>query len=364
MIQFRTVEASALIAGILLIAIVLWDAFETIILSRRVSRKLRLTRLFYWLTWRPWRALGLRMRPGNPRENYLSVYGPLSLILLLVLWAVGLIFGFALIDWGERARLAAPTGTTGFSADLYMSGTTFFTLGYGDVTPLTAVGRVLAVIEAGTGFGFLALVIGYLPTLSQAFSRREVNIALLDARAGSPPTAAELLRRHAGDPAALGQLLAEWERWSAQLLESHVSFPVLAYYRSQHDNQSWVAGLTTILDTCSLVIAAMHGPVVGSARLTFAMARHAIVDLARIFSPQPRALETDRLAPPELARLCEALTSAGIPMRESEETDRRLAELRAMYEPYATGLSSHLIMPLPSWVPPAGAPADNWQRTA
>jgi hypothetical protein len=360
----RAVSTWAVVGGILLIAITLWDAFETIILSRRVSRKLRLSRLFYWLTWSPWRALALRMRSGNPRENYLSVYGPLSLILLLVLWAVGLIFAFALLDWGFEARLAAPLGTAGFSADLYMSGTTFFTLGYGDVTPLSAIGRVLAIVESGTGFGFLALVIGYLPTLSQAFSRREANIALLDARAGSPPSAAELLRRHAGDPAALGQLLAEWERWSAELLESHVSFPVLAYYRSQHDNQSWVAGLTTILDTCSLVIAAMHGPVVGSARLTFAMARHAIVDLARIFSPRPRALEMDRLAPPEFARLREALTSAGIPIREGEETDHRLAELRAMYEPYATGLSSHLIMPLPSWVPPAGAPADNWQRTA
>ena len=354
----------AVIGGIFLIAITLWDAFETIILSRRVSRKLRLTRLFYWLTWRPWRALALRMRPGNPRENYLSVYGPLSLIVLLVLWAVALVFAFALMDWGLGVRLSAPPGTAGFSADLYMSGVTFFTLGYGDVTPLTATGRVLSVIEAGTGFGFLAVVIGYLPTLSQAFSRREANIALLDARAGSPPSAAELLRRHAEDSDALGDLLAEWERWSAELLESHVSFPVLAYYRSQHDNQSWVAGLTTILDTCSLVIAAMHGPVVGAARLTFAMARHAIVDLARIFSPRPQPLETDRLPPPELARLREALTSAQIPIREGEETDGRLAELRAMYEPYAMALSRHLIMPLPSWVPPAGAPADNWQRTA
>ena len=357
-------KAPAVIAGILLIAIVLWDAFETIILSRRVSRKLRLTRLFYWLTWRPWRAVALRMRPGNPRENYLSIYGPLSLIVLLVLWAVSLIVAFALLQWGLETRLAAPPDTAGFFADLYLSGGTFFTLGYGDVTPLTTPGRVLAVAESGTGFGFLALVIGYLPTLSQAFSRRESNIALLDARAGSPPSAAELLRRHAEDPTALGQLLLEWERWSAELLESHVSFPVLAYYRSQHDNQSWVAGLTTILDTCSLVIAAMHGPVVGSARLTFAMARHAIVDLARIFSPRPRPLETDRLAPPEHARLREALTSARIPIGEGEETDRRLAELRAMYEPYAMALSSHLIMPLPSWVPPAGAPADNWQRTA
>jgi hypothetical protein len=358
------VSTWAVTGGIFLIAITLWDAFETIILSRRVSRKLRLTRLFYWLTWRPWRALGLRMRPGNPRENYLSIYGPLSLIVLLVLWAVALIFAFALMDWGLGVRLAAPPATSGFSAVLYMSGVTFFTLGYGDVTPLNAAGRVLSVIEAGTGFGFLAVVIGYLPTLSQAFSRREVNIALLDARAGSPPSASELLRRHGADSAALGSLLLEWERWSAELLESHVSFPVLAYYRSQHDNQSWVAGLTTILDTCSLVIAAMHGPVVGSARLTFAMARHAIVDLARIFSPRPRPLETDRLAPPELARLREVLSSAQIRIRQGEEPDRRLAELRAMYEPYANALSRHLIMPLPSWIPPAGAPADNWQRTA
>ena len=151
-IQLRAVGTWAVVGGILLIAVTLWDAFETIILSRRVSRKLRLSRLFYWLTWSPWRALALRMRPGNPRENYLSVYGPLSLILLLVLWAVGLIFAFALLDWGLGARLSAPQGTTGFSADLYMSGTTFFTLGYGDMTPAAPAGRALAVIEAGLGF--------------------------------------------------------------------------------------------------------------------------------------------------------------------------------------------------------------------
>src|SRR6266508_2722236 len=283
----RPVSAWAIVGGVLLIAITLWDAFETIILSRRVSRKLRLTRLFYWLTWRPWRALALRMRPGNPRENYLSVYGPISLILLLVLWAVALIFAFALIDWGLEVRLAGPPGTAGFSADLYMSGSTFFTLGYGDVTPLTAAGRVLSVIEAGTGFGFLALVIGYLPTLSQAFSRREVNIALLDARAGSPPTATELVRRHAEDPDALGQLLSEWERWSAELLESHVSFPVLAYYRSQHDNQSWVAGLTTILDACALAVARIEEGPERTARLTFAMASHAVKDLCAVFHLTP-----------------------------------------------------------------------------
>lgn len=361
MIQSQFVRTAAVAGGILLTAIVLWDAFETIILSRRVSRKLRLTRLFYRITWGPWRAFAATMRPGNSRENYLAVFGPLSLIFLLVTWGAGLVLAFALVQFGIGTRLAAGAETSGFFAYLYLSGSTFFTLGYGDVTPLTTPGRVVSVVESGTGFAFLALVIGYLPTLSQAYSKREVNVTLLDARAGSPPTAAELLRRHAAESTELVELLSEWERWSAELLESHVSFPVLGYFRSQHDNQSWVAGLTTILDTCALVIAGMEGAAVASARLTFAMARHAVVDLAMIFSPRTAPGTTRRLAAVDLVLLRERLDGDGITLRAGEETDARLEELCAMYEPYAEALSRHLLMPLPAWMPPAGAP-DNWQR--
>src|SRR5947209_17019248 len=231
----------AVALAVLLIAVILWDAFETIILSRRVSRKFRLTRAFYRLLWTPWRAAARRVPAGNRRENVLMVFGPLSLILLLVTWAVGLVFSFGLLHWSLGSQLSGPLGLTGFREDLYMSGTTFFTLGLGDVTPRTPLARGLTVLESGMGFAFLALVIGYLPMISQAFSRREVNISMLDARAGSPSTAAQLLRRHSEDEEDLRELLRAWERWSAELLESHVSFPVLSYFRSQHDNQSWVA---------------------------------------------------------------------------------------------------------------------------
>ena len=356
-------RASAVVAGILLIALVLWDAFETIILSRRVSRKFRLARIFYRMTWTPWRALGLRMRPGNPRENYLGIYGPLSLIFLLATWALALIFGFALRSWGLGSAIAAPVGLDGFFAHFYMSGSTFFTLGFGDVTPLTRSGRFFSVIESGTGLAFLAMVISYLPILSQAFSRREANIALLDARAGSPPSAAELLRRHAGDNDSLADLLAEWERWSAEVLESHISFPVLAYYRSQHDNQSWVSALTTILDTCSLVIVGMEGRVAGAAKVTFAMARHAVVDLAQIFSPRKVDIGGNRLHAMELARLKERLAESNLEILPTRQSEERLAELRSMYERHAEALSRYLLMPLPAWTPPSGAP-DNWQTMA
>src|ERR1051325_3468434 len=210
-------HALAAVLGILLILVILWDAFETMVLSRRVSQRFRITRYFYRLLWTPWRAAAMRVAPGKRRENVLTIFGPLSLILLFAFWALGLVVSFGFLHWGLGTQLAGPTGLTGLGEDLYMSGTTFFTLGLGDVTPRTALARALPVLESGLGFGFLALVIGYLPLISQAFSRREVNISMLDARAGSPPTAALLLRRHCkGGSDELRALLHEWDRWSAE----------------------------------------------------------------------------------------------------------------------------------------------------
>src|SRR5436853_4610965 len=267
-----------------LVLVILWDAFQTIILARRVARTLRPTRAFYRLLWTPWRAAVTLLPRGNRRENVLMVFGPFSLLLLIALWALGLIVSFALLHWGLGSQLTGPDARSGFGVDLYMSGTTFFTLGLGDVTPRTSLARGLTVLEAGMGFAFLALVIGYVPLISQAFSRREVSISMLDARAGSPPTAGQLLRRHFRDASEdLRELLRDWERWSAELLESHVSFPVLSYFRSQHDNQSWIGALTTILDVCALALTRLEDAPIPTARLTFAMARHAVVDLCAIF---------------------------------------------------------------------------------
>jgi hypothetical protein len=248
---------------------------------------------------------------------------------------------------------------------MYMSGVTFFTLGFGDVTPAASLGREVTVIEAGLGFGFLAVVIGYLPVLYQSFSRREVNISLLDARAGTPPSAAELLRRHSEgeDMKELGQLLGDWELWAAELMESHLSYPVLCWFRSQHDNQSWLASLTTVLDACALVIVGVDGASSRQAQLTFAMARHAVVDLSQIFNASPEAPKVDRFPPVEMARLRAVLSAASIPLRDGAEADQKLAELRRMYEPYVNSLSNYLMMPLPPWIL-SSTVADNWRTSA
>jgi hypothetical protein len=352
------------ILGVFLIAVIMWDAFEVIVLPRRVTRRLRLTRLFYRATWLTWLAAVRRLAAGKRRETYLSFYGPLSLILLLTVWATGMIVGFAMLQAAFGSALNVAEGSPTFATDVYLSGTTFFTLGLGDVTPRTPPARLVTVIEAGTGFGFLALVIGYLPVIYSAFSRREVSTVLLDARAGSPPSAAELLRRSSlALHEDLDELLHDWEHWAAELLESHISYPVLCYYRSQHSNQSWLAALTTILDTCALVMAGIDGIPTRQAQLTFAMARHVIADLAQIFYTPPHALGKDRLPPAHLTRLREVLATAGVRLQGGLAADQRLSELRRMYEPYASALAEYLRMPLPAWMP-ASPGFDSWQTSA
>lgn len=352
-------------AGIIIILIVLWDAFEAIVLPRRVTRRVRLTSVFYRTTWTPWHWIALSIKKGKQREKLLGFFGPLSLLMLLTVWAVGLVLAFGLIHWSISAGFTSnhPLNSLGYS--LYFSGSTFFTLGLGDVTPTTAGGRFVTVLESGIGIGFLALVIGYLPVLYQAFSRREVNISLLDARAGTPPTATELLRRHheAGNMQALEQLLGDWEKWSADLMESHLSYPVLCYFRSQHDNQSWVAALTTILDACALVMVGVDGAPTFQAQLTFKMARHAVVDLSQTFNISPQPPKEDRLDERELRRMRASLADAGMTLHDGVDADENLIALRRMYEPYVNALAEQLLMPLPPWMQ-KGKAVDNWQTSA
>ena len=355
----------ACVAGIVCLWIVLLDAFQTIILPRRATGRFRLTRLFYIATWRPWAFFGRRIRHERKRETVFSYYGPLSLILLLVVWAGVMVIGFGLIYFALGSPFKDVAEQSSFRSDLYVSGTTIFTLGLGDVTPLSAPARVLTILEAGTGLGFLAMVMGYFPVLYSAFSRREVSISLLDARAGSPPTAAELLRRHSyqGADESLSVLLLEWERWSAELLESHLSYPLLCYFRSQHNNQSWLSALTAILDASALLISGIRGREARQAQLTFAMARHALVDLAQIFSLKPINDAPDRLPPERYQQLYDLLCQSGVSVCRDNLSSERLHEMRALYEGYAEALSCYLFMPLPQWI--AEHPhKDNWMTVA
>ncbi|TMD86289.1 MAG: two pore domain potassium channel family protein [Chloroflexi bacterium] len=354
-----------IIVSVLFIFTILQDGFETVVLPRRVTRRFRLSRLFYMTTWVLWSSVARKMRSGNRRDLYLSYFGPLSLLLLLVFWAAVLVLAFALLQWGLTSALQAPEKHATFGTYLYMSGTTFVTLGFGDVIPLFWLGRFLAVAEAGIGFLFLALIIGYVPIIYQAFSRREVEISLLDARAGSPPSATELLRRHYRNQQVeeLVRYLCEWERWCAELLESHLSYPVLTYYRSQHERQSWLAALTTILDTSSLFIVGFEGITAPTVRFTFAIARHAAVDLAQVYGIPPLNPKRNRLSPADFEQMRAALSEVGLQLRLGADAEQRLREIRRMYEPFINALADHLLLNLPPWII-ASRTVDDWQTSA
>jgi hypothetical protein len=356
-----------IVFGVAIIWIVLLDAFETVVLPRRVLRNFRLTAYFYRRTWVPWRWIAGYIKKPSRQQNFLGYFGPLSLILLLGVWAAGLILGFALIQYGTGGQEHLGQERINFGKMLYHSGETFFTLGYGDIVPTSGWARALSVIEAGTGFGFLALVIGYIPVIYSSFSRREIQISMLDARAGSPPSALEFLVRLAGrtdgpgmDQLVIDEVLRDWERWSAELLEAQISYPVLAYFRSQHSNESWLAALTTMLDVTSLVLTGIEGVHPGQAKLTFAMARHAAVDLAQVVNAHYDPESPDRLIGSELEQLREMMMAAGLPLRSDEYARDKLAKLRSMYEPYVHSLARNLMLTLPAWKHPEKL-RDNWQ---
>jgi hypothetical protein len=351
------------IFGIALVLLMLSECFETILQPRRVMHRFRFARLFYRLSWIAWGSAARWFSPGRRRSAYLASFGPLSLLTLFALWVIGLNIGFALVHWSLRTAMHAHGEPMTFFNYLYFSGTSFFTVGYGDFTPVSSAGRALAVIEAGLGFAFLAVIISYLPVLYQAFSRRELMISLLDARAGSPPSATQLIVRlaRAAELDSIDEFLKQCEQWAAELLESHLSFPVLSYYRSQHDNQSWLAALTTMLDTCSLLMTSCREQPSYQAQITFAIARHAAVDLCLVMNVEP-VEPAPRLSASDWQRLREQFDPIGLSCDGA--TESRLAELRGMYEPFVNGLARRLQFIVPPIVPAELVVVDNWQRSA
>lgn len=354
----------AITLGSVAILLVLWDAFETIVVPKTVQRRLRVSTIYSNLIWKLWHSLIDRMREGGFRQALLVSFGPSALIFLFAVWAGVLVMAFGAVHWGIGALgESAPLGDY-----LYYSGVTFFTLGFGDLTPLTPSDKFVAVLEAGTGFGFLAVVIAFIPILYQAFQRRERLIVLMDSRAGSEPTAGELIRRHveAGALPALTSFLKEAENWAAEQLENYLSYPILAYYRSQHDNQSWLKTSTAIMDACALLLSGTpdielwQRELRFQARSTFAMLRHVIVDLAYVLGDPPADYAPGRMGTLDREQLGELMAKIG---GDQDLCVEKLDSMRGQYEPYLVGLARDLHFTLPAWVALPGA-EDNWQLSA
>lgn len=331
------------------------DALNTLVLARRTRHVFRIARFYYQVTWRPFAAVARNIQSPLRRESFLGVYGPVSLLLLIALWGIGLVLAFGLLQWS--AGMKSPRFTPTFAHDLYLSSRALVTLNDGD--PENGASQVLSVCEGGLGLAFLGMVVGYLPILYQSFARREMAISLLDARAGSPPSAGGLLRSTPFEPERVIQQLEKWEAWMAHLLESQISFPMLGYFRSQHPNQSWLTALVAIVDYAVLIGITSKGSLRLQAGLTAAMGRHVLSDVVVIFGLEQACGQTPS---PRLGERIEQLRH-GLGERPEMFDVKALSaallnEQIGGYEPQAAAVSTYFLMSLPAAVPDRAVRSD------
>jgi hypothetical protein len=336
------------VAGCLLVALVLVDAFNTLVLARRTRHVFRIARVYYQATWRPFSALTRKIQSPLTRESVLGIYGPMSLLLLIVLWGVGLVFSFAFLEWSVGMK--TPSLTPTFTHDLYLSSRALVTLSDGD--PENAASQFLSVCEGGLGLAFLGLVVGYLPILYQSFATRELVISLLDARAGSPPSAGGLLASTPFETDGVIQNLERWESWMAQILENQISFPMLGYFRSQHSNQAWLTALVAFVDYATIISIVSQGSLRLQAEMTAAMGRHVLSDVVVIFGREHSCERKPSCRLSGHADQFRGLLLARPGMFDVNRlSDEIITEKSTEYEPEAAALSFYFLMSLPGAVP-------------
>lgn len=351
----------ALLLGAALVLATLIDAFEVVLLPRPVRRQVRLNRYFFQSTWFVWARCAGFWPKGRRREDFIGVYGPLSMVMLFVLWGASLILGFGLMQWALQ-RFVPDAGSDALVSQIIVSGDAFFTLGYGDNVPHNALARLLVIVEAGIGFGFIALTIGYLPVLYQHFTRRDLQLIEFAARAGSPPTAGALLEWHAqADSEALERWLRSWELWASDLIESQAVYPMLAFYRSQHEGHSWLGSLAVVIDLCTLIVAGAddeNGPR-PQAAATFSALRRVLDETSDSLRVAPLNTVSGRQMNAQAWRLLAPKMQRILPdWGDDAAAMGTVDQLRRTYEPRLEALAAYLMLHLPDWIdaqaPPGG----------
>jgi hypothetical protein len=341
-------ETLQVIVGIAVVFYILNDVFQSVVVPRSTPARYRLTRWVVRPGWRAWRVIGLRTHSSGARERILGVFAPLVVVVLLLLWLSGLAVGYGLIFYGLRAQLHP--AVQDFPTALYFAGTSVLTIGFGDFVATSGVARVLALIAGGTGLGTIALAISFLFSLYGSFQRREILIVTLDARAGAPPSGVNLLETMAklGMIDDLPSFFGEWEKWAAEVLDSHLAYPVLAYFRSSHDNESWVSALGAVLDATTLVLTTVVDGPRGPAKMMFAMGTHLVEDLARFFR-----IERDHdpgVERYEFDQARERLATAGWSLLGPEESWVAFSSLRAQYAVALNNMAKWWTAPPTQWI--------------
>lgn len=340
-------SVAEVVAGLAILFAVLQDAFRVVVMPRP-NYGFGIGKLLLLIAWRTWRPLGTRRRSPERRESMLGAFAPLALIVLLAFWVMGLVLGYGLIVHALRDELTpAPPD---FGSALYVTATSLLTLGFGDIVPTGFAARVVILVTAASGPALVGLVLSLLFSLYASYQRREALVTTLDARAGAPPSGVRLLETYAalqmtGD---LPALFADWERWTAEVLDSHLAYPPLAFFRSSHDSESWISALGAMLDAATFVLAAVEAVPAGAAQLMYDIGAHAVEDLTHYFRLEHG--HDAGVEPEEFTDALATLAAAGYALRPADEAWGRFGELRSRYAGPLNTLAGEWATPPALWI--------------
>jgi Ion channel len=342
-------DAVAFALGVFLLTLVYWDLFETIVVPRPTPGWFRIGRYLVRGSWRAIRVL----RDGRPERSYdrlLGLFAPAMTIALLGAWLSTLILGYGLVLFALRDELSPVPVDLGSA--LYFAATSILTLGFGDIVAVGAPARIIIITAAVSGLGAVALVVTFLFSLYGSYQRREIQVVALQAAAGAPPSAVALLETYAQLDLVgrLPDLFIEWEHWAVEVLDSHIAYPLLGFFRSSHDNLSWISALGTVLDASSLVLTTIVGVPRGEAKLVKRVGTHLVED---IFNLGFGAGESDGLDRAAFELACDRLEEAGYTLEAREKAWPAFEAARATYAARLEAMATYWATPATSWL---GAP--------
>ncbi len=338
------IQAAAVVLGILLLVVVMWDVFETIVVPRPTPGVFRVGRYVVRGTWRAVRALATR---GEGRhERLLGLFAPAATILLLLTWLTGLVVGYGLVLYGIRDELGP--GPVDLGTAIYFGATSVLTLGFGDVLPVGGIARFVSAAAALTGLGVVALVVTFLFSLFGSYQRREVAVVTLQAKAGAPPSAVVLLESLARLELVdhLPDFFGRWEVWIAEVLDSHIAYPLLGFFRSSHDDVSWISALGTVLDTASLVVTTIDGVPRGQAELAKKMGAHLVEDITNLGF---RAQGADGVDRESFDAVYARLAAAGYRLVPADDAWPMFSRARASYAERLEAMAAYWAVPAAAW---------------
>jgi hypothetical protein len=345
-------DLAVLAIGIVVIALALVDIFQSVIVPRAPSLRLRISYFVWRVLWRVWPPVAERVYPNDPaaREDFFGSFAPFALVAMLVVWVVVLVFGYGAVIWALRAQVT-PLPKSYWDAT-YFAGSSLFTIGFGDVVGRGGVARFVSLCAGASGLGVVSITTAFLFAIFGTFQRRESFIVAFSARAGSPPSGVGLFEIEAKTQTRqhFSSIMREAEAWIAALMESHLAYPVLAYFRSSHDEQSWIGTLGALLDASLIADTVLEEDDRGEARICYAIARHAVGDLSRFFALSRPSTGNCGISREDFDRACDRLRAVGYVLRQRDAAWSEFSAMRAEYAGPLNAMAHFFRIPPVQWI--------------